>query len=91
MAITATVYHVDLTRGTIETKTLPEEVYRKYPGGSSLAAYLLMQSIPVGADPLGPDNVLVMAVSPLTGLAISGQSRMSACARSSLTGAIGDS
>ncbi|HWM77258.1 MAG TPA: aldehyde ferredoxin oxidoreductase N-terminal domain-containing protein, partial [Methylomirabilota bacterium] len=48
-------------------------------------------SIPPGADPLGPDNVLVMAVSPLTGLAISGQSRMTACARSPLTGAIGDS
>ena len=91
MALTATVYHVDLTRGTIETKTLPEDVYRKYPGGSALAAYLLLQSIPVGADPLGPDNVLVMAVSPLTGLAISGQSRMTACARSPLTGAIGDS
>ena len=91
MALTATVYHVDLTRGTIETKTLPEDVYRKYPGGSSLAAYLLLQSIPAGADPLGPDNVLVMAVSPLTGLAISGQSRMTACARSPLTGAIGDS
>jgi len=91
LALTATVYHVDLGRGTIETKTLPEDVYRKYPGGSALAAYLLLQSIPVGADPLGPDNVLVMAVSPLTGLAISGQSRMTACARSPLTGAIGDS
>jgi aldehyde:ferredoxin oxidoreductase len=91
LALTATVYHVDLTRGTVETKTLPEDVYRKYPGGSALAAYLLMQSIPAGADALGPDNVLVMAVSPLTGLAISGQSRMTACARSPLTGAIGDS
>jgi aldehyde:ferredoxin oxidoreductase len=91
LALTATVFHVDLTRGTIETKTLPEDVYRKHPGGSSLAAYLLMQSIPAGADALGPDNVLVMAVSPLTGLAISGQSRMTACARSPLTGAIGDS
>jgi aldehyde:ferredoxin oxidoreductase len=91
LALTATVYHVDLTRGTIETRTLPEDVYRKYPGGSALAAYLLLQAIPAGADPLGPDNVLVMAVSPLTGLAISGQSRMTACARSPLTGAIGDS
>lgn len=91
MALTATVYHVDLTRGVSETKTLPEDVYRKYPGGSALAAYLLLQAIPAGADPLGPDNVLVMAVSPLTGLAISGQSRMTACARSPLTGAIGDS
>ena len=91
MALTATVHHVDLTRGTVRVKTVPEDVYRKYPGGSALAAYLLLQSIPQGADPLGPDNVLVMAVSPLTGLAISGQSRMTACARSPLTGGIGDS
>lgn len=91
MALTATVHHVDLSRGTVETRSLPEDVYRKYPGGSALAAYLLLQAIPPGADPLGPDNVLVMAVSPLTGLAISGQSRMTACARSPLTGAIGDS
>jgi aldehyde:ferredoxin oxidoreductase len=91
LALTATVHHVDLSRGTVETKTLPDDVYRKYPGGSALAAYLVLKQIPAGADPLGPDNVLVMAVSPLTGLAISGQSRMTACARSPLTGAIGDS
>ena len=91
MALTATVYHVDLTRGTVEARTLPEDVYRKYPGGSALAAYLVTQAVPAGADPLSPDNVLAMAVSPLTGLAISGQSRMTACARSPLTGAIGDS
>ena len=91
MALTATIHHVDLTRGTVEVKTLPEDVYRKYPGGSALAAYLVTQMIKPGADPLGPDNVLVMAVSPLTGLPISGQSRMTACARSPLTGAIGDS
>ncbi|MBI4627842.1 MAG: aldehyde ferredoxin oxidoreductase family protein [Candidatus Rokubacteria bacterium] len=91
MALTATVYHVNLSRGGVETTTLPEDVYRKYPGGSALATYLLLQAIPKNADPLGPDNVLVMAVSPLTGLAISGQSRMTACARSPLTGAIGDS
>ncbi len=91
MALTATVHHVDLSRGTVETKTIPEDVYRKYPGGSALAAYLLLRAMPAGADPLGSDNVLVMAVSPLTGLAISGQSRMTACARSPLTGAVGDS
>ena len=91
MALTATIHHVDLTRGTVEVKTLPEDVYRRYPGGSALAAYLVLQTMKAGADPLGPDNVLVMAVSPLTGLAISGQSRMTACARSPLTGAIGDS
>ena len=91
MALTATIYHVDLTQGRIETTTIPEDIYRRYPGGSALAAYLVLHTTPIGADPLGPDNALVMAVSPLTGLAISGQSRMTACARSPLTGAIGDS
>ena len=91
MAVTATIHHVDLTGGTVQTRTLPEDVYRKYPGGSALAAYLVLREMRSGADPLGPDNVLVMAVSPLTGLAISGQSRMTASARSPLTGAIGDS
>jgi aldehyde:ferredoxin oxidoreductase len=91
LAMTATVHHVDLSRGSIRTETIPEDIYRLYPGGSALAAYLVMKHTPKGADPLGPDNVLVMAVSPLTGLPISGQSRMTACARSPLTGAIGDS
>ena len=51
MALTATVYHVDLTHGRIETKTIPEDVYRRYPGGSALAAYLLLQNTRAGADP----------------------------------------
>src|SRR5262249_4437088 len=91
LALTATVHHVDLTRGSVESRILPEDVYRKYPGGSALAAYLLLQTMPAGADPLGPDNVLVMAVRPPTGLALSGQSRRPACARPPLPGAIGDS
>jgi aldehyde:ferredoxin oxidoreductase len=91
VALTATVYHVDLSRGTVETTTLPDDTYRKYPGGSALAAYLALRTIPAGAEALGADNALVMAVSPLTGLPISGQSRMTACGRSPLTGAIGDS
>ena len=91
MALTANVFHVDLSRGTIDKKTLGEDVYRQYPGGSALAAYLVMQHTKPGIDALSPDNTLVMAVSALTGLAISGQSRMTASAKSPLTGAIGDS
>ena len=60
-------------------------------GGSALALYYLLKEMPAGIDPLGPDNVLVIALSVLTGTAISGQSRMTAAAKSPLTGAIGDS
>jgi aldehyde:ferredoxin oxidoreductase len=44
-----------------------------------------------GIDPLSPENMLVFSVSALTGLPISGISRLTVTAKSPLTGAIGDS
>lgn len=84
------VLHVDLTSGTYEVETPSEEFYRRYMGGSALGAYYLLQKMPPHTDPLDPANVLVLALSVLTGTPISGQSRMTAVARSPLTGAIGD-
>ena len=82
MALTATIHHVDLSRGTVEVTTLPEDVYRKYPGGSALAAYLVARTMKPGADPLGPDNVLVFMTSVINGLSLSGTNRYTAAAGS---------
>ncbi|HSR33763.1 MAG TPA: aldehyde ferredoxin oxidoreductase family protein, partial [Anaerolineae bacterium] len=49
-----------------------------------------LKLMPTGADPLGPDNVLVLSLGVTTGAAISGQSRVTATAKSPLSGAIGD-
>lgn len=87
----AKILEIDLTSGTIEKKTLPGEIYRLYPGGSALGLYLMMQDYIPGTDALDPGNVLVFSVSPLTGLPISGISRMNVTARSPLTGTAGDS
>jgi aldehyde:ferredoxin oxidoreductase len=87
----ARILHVDLTKREMKTEILPGEVYRLYPGGSALGLYLILREMPAGVDPLGPENMLVFSVSPLTGLPISGQSRLVATAKSPLTGAIGDS
>ncbi len=84
------ILHVDLTRGRIEIEQPDEAFYRTYVGGSALALYYLMQHAPRGVDPLSPENVLVLALSVLTGAPISGQSRMTAAAKSPLTGAVGD-
>jgi len=84
------ILHVDLTSGQLSVEEPDEAFYRKYMGGSALAMYYLLKDMPAGVDPLGPDNVLVLALSVLTGTAISGQSRMTAAAKSPLTGAIGD-
>jgi aldehyde:ferredoxin oxidoreductase len=85
------ILHVDLSSGEIEVEEPGVEFYRQYMGGSALAMYYLLNESPAGADPLGPENVLVLALSVLTGAPISGQSRMTAAAKSPLTGAVGDS
>ncbi len=85
------ILHVDLTSGNLSVEEPDDTFYRKYMGGSALAMHYLLKGMPAGVDPLGPDNVLVLALSVVTGSAISGQSRMTAAAKSPLTGAIGDS
>ncbi len=85
------ILHVDLSSQKIEVETPPEAFYRKYMGGSALNLYYLLNEIPPGIDPLGPENVLALSVGVVTGAAISGQSRLTASAKSPLTGCIGDS
>jgi aldehyde:ferredoxin oxidoreductase len=85
------VLRVDLTRGTTAVETFDEAFFRRYPGGKALAAYHLLRAMPIGAEPLGPDNVLVLAAGLLAGAPLSTATRFSAIARSPLTGAFGES
>lgn len=85
------ILHADLTSGELWTEEPPEEFYRQYMGGSNFGLYYLLNHMPAGADPLGPDNVLTLMLSVLTGAPFSGQSRMTANAKSPITGGIGDS
>ncbi|NLG50583.1 MAG: aldehyde ferredoxin oxidoreductase family protein [Chloroflexi bacterium] len=84
------ILHVNLTTGKIEVEEPPESFYRMTMGGSGMAMHYLLRMVPAHADPLGPDNVLVLSVGVMTGAPISGQSRVMANAKSPLTGAIGD-
>lgn len=82
---------VDLTTRRIGTQELDEGFYRRYPGGRALIGYVLLTELPQGADPLGPENLLVFAPGVLTGTPLSGASRHSVGAKSPLTGAFGES
>jgi aldehyde:ferredoxin oxidoreductase len=84
------ILHVDLTAQTIQVETPPEAFYRKYMGGSAMGMYYILQHMPPGADPTGPDNVFTVMLSVTTGASISGQSRVNVNARSPLSGGIGD-
>jgi aldehyde:ferredoxin oxidoreductase len=85
------ILHVDLVTGKMEVETPPESFYRKYMGGSAMALYYILREVPKGADPLGPENLLTVFDSVVTGASISGQSRINVNAKSPMSGAIGDS
>ncbi len=85
------ILHVNLTTGQITIEQPPEEFYRTYWGGSAMGTYYLLKHTPPGADPLGSENTLSFMLSATTGVAISGQSRATATAKSPLTGLVGDS
>jgi aldehyde:ferredoxin oxidoreductase len=85
------ILRVDLSSATITVEELSEEFPRKYMGGSALNLYYLLREMASGVDPFGPDNILALSVGVTTGAPISGLSRMTANAKSPLTGAIGDS
>lgn len=88
---TGSVLHVDLTRGELSVEHPEETFYRTYGGGSGMGMVYLLRDMPKGADPLGPQNILTLFTGPVTGLAVPGQSRISANALSPLGNVIGDS
>ena len=88
---TGRVLHVDMSSGALTVEEPEDALYRKYMGGTSFGMHYILQEVPADADPLGPENVLTLFTGVLTGVPISGQSRITANAKSPLTDAIGDS
>jgi aldehyde:ferredoxin oxidoreductase len=81
---------VDLQEGTCLEEAIPDEVYERYLSGTGLAARILFDRIPAGADPLGPDNILGLVSGLLTGTGSMFSGRWSVAAKSPLTGTWGD-
>ena len=90
-ANTGKVINVDLTAAGVEIEELPEEYYRKYIGGSGLAAKLFWERGDFDTPPLSPEAMLIFMNGPFAGLKLSGASRHSTAGRSPLTGGWGDS
>ena len=84
------ILHVNLATGEFTVEEPDEALYRKHMGGSALNMHYLFTQMPAGVAPLGPENILALSVGVTVGAPISGQSRMTATAKSPLTGAISD-
>lgn len=83
---------IDLTTGKIEEKSIPEEVFRNFLGGSGLAAKIFLDEFDFTSDALSENNPLIFATGPLTAGSIPGcVTRFSVCGRSPLTDIWGES
>jgi aldehyde:ferredoxin oxidoreductase len=77
---------VDMTTQTVTTEEFPAEW--KMLGGRALSAKILLNECDPTCDPLGPDNVLVLAPGVLAGTAAPTSGRISVGAKSPLTNGI---
>jgi aldehyde:ferredoxin oxidoreductase len=85
------ILRVNLTDNTLTPEILSDKFCRLYMGGAGFIAYYLWKEMKPGIDPLGPDNKLIFALGPVTGLAVPGASRNCIGAKSPLTGGIAKS
>jgi len=85
---------IDLTKGTAERRTPADAFIEKYIGGRGFGAKLVWDNLKkhdFKIDPLGPENLLVVAPGPLTGVYLPSSGKNSFVAISPATGLYGDS
>jgi len=80
------ILRIDLDTRTAAEQPVPEG-WRAL-GGRGLSSAIVAEEVPPGADPLGPDNVFVLAPGLLAGTAVPNSGRLSVGAKSPLTGTI---
>jgi aldehyde:ferredoxin oxidoreductase len=83
------ILRVDLSQGSVAVEEPDEKFYRRYMGGWGIIAHNLLKELPRGADPLGPDNLLIFATGIVTGAPVAGAGRHAVGAKSPLTGGFG--
>jgi aldehyde:ferredoxin oxidoreductase len=82
---------VELGRGDVRYLPLEDALVADYLGGRGLATRLFYDAVDPRCDPLGPDNVVVIAASPLVGTNAPTAGRGHMVFKSPLTGLIGTS
>ena len=89
MTLPSKILTMDLSKRTSRVEDRPE-LFERLLGGTGVATKLLLENCPENADPLGPDNPIILAVGPLTGL-FPLASKTVSMFKSPLTGNLGES
>jgi aldehyde:ferredoxin oxidoreductase len=85
------ILDVDLTAGDVKTADLDPSLIMDDLGGRGLGTRLLFDGMDPAADPFGPENLIVIASSPLVGTNAPTAGRGHMVFKSPLTGVIGTS
>ncbi len=85
------IARIDLTLGKVTEEHPSVDFYRQFLGGRGIIVHYLLNELPPGVDPLGPENKLIFALGPLTGHPFIGSGRNSVGSKSPLTGGYGES
>jgi len=85
------ILRVDLSTGRSLIESITDKFCRKYLGGAGFIAYYLWKELKPGIDALSPDNKLIFALGPISGLLLPGAGRNCIGAKSPLTGVIAKS
>jgi len=85
------ILHIDLATRKTRVETKPEQWYKTYIGGVSMATRLCWENIEVGCDPLSPGNPICMANGIFAGTPVPVGGKYGMASKSPLTGFIGDS
>jgi len=82
---------VNLTTGEIQKLPLPVRWAEEFLGGNGIGTKILWDEVPAGANPLGPENKLILSAGPLCGGPMPNAGRLEVIGKSPLTGLYGDS
>jgi len=85
------VLRVDLTERKFCIEELDRSWVRDVIGGRAANTRRLLEELDVDCDPLGPGNLLIFGVGPLTGTLLPASAYYTVSAKSPLTGFLGDS
>ena len=85
------ILHIDLAKRDTWVERKPEEWYKKYIGGVSMATRLCWENIESGCDPLSPGNPICIAGGIFAGTPVPVGGKYGMASKSPLTGFIGDS
>ena len=85
------ILRVDLTERTFRIEPLDSSWVKPVIGGRAANSKRLFEELDHDCDPLGPDNILIFGVGPLTGSFLTASAYYTVTAKSPLTGILGDS